>query len=85
MSRQKHDITAGGDKDCEIDILGGNDIILKESIRFRAVKKEQLIQKISCSECDSFQLYQFAETLAVIYMGIVSSLKLKRTQKAAKT
>ena len=36
-------------------------------------------------ECDSFQLYQFAETLAVIYMGIVSSLKLKRTQKAAKT
>lgn len=47
--------------------------ILKESIRFRAVKKEQLIQKISCSECDSFQLYQFAETLAVIYMGIVSS------------
>ena len=61
------------------------DIILKESIRFRAVKKEQLIQKISCSECDSFQLYQFAETLAVIYMGIVSSLKLKRTQKAAKT
>ena len=49
------------------------DIILKESIRFRAVKKEQLIQKISCSECDSFQLYQFAETLAVIYMGIVSS------------
>lgn len=50
-----------------------NDIILKESIRFRAVKKEQLIQKISCSECDSFQLYQFAETLAVIYMGIVSS------------
>lgn len=60
-------------------------IILKESIRFRAVKKEQLIQKINCSECDSFQLYQFAETLAVIYMGIVSSLKLKRTQKTAKT
>lgn len=27
MSRQKHDITAGGGKDCEIDILGGNDII----------------------------------------------------------
>ena len=49
------------------------DKILKESIRFRAVKKEQLIQKISCSECDSFQLYQFAETLAVIYMGIVCS------------
>lgn len=60
-------------------------IILKESIRFRAIKKEQFIQKINCSECDSFQLYQFAETLAVIYMGIVSSLKLKRTQKAAKT
>ena len=41
------------------------DKILKESIRFRAVKKEQLIQKISCSECDSFQLYQFAETLSI--------------------
>lgn len=36
-------------------------IILKESIRFRAVKKEQLMQKINCSECDSFQLYQVAE------------------------
>ena len=36
-------------------------IILKESIRFRAVKKEQLMQKINCSECDSFQLYQSAE------------------------
>ena len=35
-------------------------IIPKESIRFRAVKKEQLTQKISCSECDSFRLYQFA-------------------------
>ena len=32
----------------------------EESIRFRAVKKEQLTQKISCSECDSFRLYQFA-------------------------
>ncbi len=39
----------------------GYGIILKESIRFRAVKKEQLTQKINCSECDSFQLYQVAE------------------------
>ena len=37
------------------------DIIPKESIIFRAVKKEQLIQKLSCSECYSFQLYQVAE------------------------
>ena len=44
-----------------IDLLIICGIILKESIRFRAVKKEQLIQKISCSECDSFQLYQVAE------------------------
>ena len=36
-------------------------IIPKESITFRAVKKEQSIQKINCSECDSFQLYQVAE------------------------
>ena len=30
-------------------------------------QKEQLMQKINCSECDSFQLYQFAE----LQMGTV--------------
>lgn len=44
-----------------VTIGGTCDIILKESIRFRAIKKEQFIQKINCSECDSFQLYQGAE------------------------
>ena len=38
MSRQKHDITAGGDKDCEIDILGGNDII-KGGCARQAIRK----------------------------------------------
>jgi len=46
-------------------------IILKESIIFRAAKKEQLIQKINCSECDSFQLYQVADD-SPEYMGIES-------------
>ena len=30
------------------------DTILKESIRFRAAKKEQLMQKINCSECEAW-------------------------------
>ena len=29
--------------------------------QIQSSKKEQLIQKINCSECDSFQLYQVAE------------------------
>lgn len=38
-------------------------IIPKESIIFRAVKRAGLSKTESCSECDSFQLYQFAEVL----------------------
>lgn len=36
-------------------------------------RRKQLIQKISCSESDDFQLYQVAVALSVL-MGIVSFL-----------
>ena len=37
-------------------------------------EKGQLLQKINCSECDSFQLYQAADGSASLCMGKVSSL-----------
>ena len=37
------------------------DIILKESIRFRADQKSSSEKNQNCSECDSFQLYQDAD------------------------
>ena len=49
-----------------------NGIILKESIRFRAKRNGQSCIMLNCPECDSFQLYQDADGLAVSHMGIVS-------------
>ena len=40
-------------------------------------QKEQLIQKINCSECDSFQLYQVAELCQRLYGDSILSLKHK--------
>ena len=40
-------------------------------------EKEQLIQKISCSECDSFQLYQGAELCHKLYGESILPKKLK--------
>ena len=40
--------------------------------QIQSSKKEQFIQKINCSECDSFQLYQAADGSARKCMGIVS-------------
>lgn len=46
-----------------IDILNGY-LIWYNSLgkyQIQSIKKEQPIQKINCSECDSFPLYQVAE------------------------
>ena len=54
------------------------DIIHKESIRFRATTKEQLIQKINCSECDFFLIVPRYGTLVTDYIGIVSFQSIKK-------
>ena len=37
--------------------------------QIQSSKKEQFIQKINCSECDSFQLYQAADDQPVSVWG----------------
>ena len=67
------------------DFCAGNiahPTILKESIRFRAEKKSSSANTQNCSECDSFQLYQDADTLPgciwkKYFLHLVKMLKIK--------
>ena len=45
--------------------------------QIQSSKKEQLIQKINCSECDSFQLYQFADVSPWVVWELYSFQKME--------